>query len=137
MSGCILHFTRNSPLRTTLIDEATGKAKYKINTPIKITGSVTQIRKLEPDTQPPHDWDEEPESDSDDDVIIRNDLKAKANSEKNEGNETVSPVSPVSPGMSDEIAMIHWFWFESDRIIFRGKKTTRNEFLPKCGKMRG
>jgi len=101
MSGCTLQFTRNSPLRTTLIDEATGKAKYIIDTPRKIAGSVTQIRKLESDTQPPHNWDEESESDSDDDVIIKNDLKAKANSKKNEGNETT-----VSPGMSDEIAML-------------------------------
>ena len=136
MSGCTLQFTRNSPLRTTLIDEATGKARYKIDTPRKISGSVTQIRELESDTQPRRDWDDEAESDSDDDIIVKYDVKEK--SEKDEGNKTTElPELPELPGMSDEIAKIHWFWFESDRIIFRGMKTTRNEFLPKCGKMRG
>jgi len=127
MSGCTFQFTRNSPLRTTLIDEATGKAKYKIDTPRKISERVTQIRELESATQPPH---EEIESDSDD-IIVRE------KSEKDERNTTELPVLPVLPGMSDEIAKIHWFWFESDRSIFRGMKTTRNEFLPKCGKMKG
>ena len=38
---------------------------------------------------------------------------------------------------SDEIARIYWKWFSSDRIVFRGKITSRSEFLPKCGKMKG
>ena len=41
------------------------------------------------------------------------------------------------PETSDEIARVYWKWFSPDRIIFRGRITTRNEFLPKTGKMKG
>jgi hypothetical protein len=139
MSGCTLQFTRNSPLRTTLVDEATHEAKYKIDTPIRITGSVTQIRKLESETQTPHVWDEESESDSDDDITDKGE-KQKSNSGKQKGSEITDaelPELPELPGMSDEMAKIYWHWFSSDRIVFRGMITTRNEFLPRCGKMKG
>ena len=137
MSGCTLQFTRNSPLRTTLVDEATSQVKYKIDTPIKVTGSVTQIRKLESDTQAPHNWAEESESDSDDSITDKKGEKEKSKSEK-EGSEIMDlPELPELPGMSDEMAKIYWHWFSSDRIEFRGMVTTRNEFLPKCGKMKG
>ena len=52
MSGCTLRFARNSPLRTTLVDDATGHAKYQIDTPIRIVGSVTRIKKF--DSPPQH-----------------------------------------------------------------------------------
>jgi hypothetical protein len=53
MSGCILRLARNSPLRTALVDEATGNIKYRIETPLRIARSVTRIRKFESRTQPP------------------------------------------------------------------------------------
>ncbi|KAF9649443.1 hypothetical protein BDM02DRAFT_3128398 [Thelephora ganbajun] len=105
MSGCTLRFAQNSPLRTTLVDEATGDAKYKIETPIKIARSVTRIRKFESHSQAPLHWDDETETEF--------------------------------PETGDEIARIHWKWFSSHRIIFQGRITTRSEFLPKCGKLKG
>ena len=38
---------------------------------------------------------------------------------------------------SDETARIYWKWFELDKFVFQGKISTRDEFLPKCGKMKG
>ena len=102
MSGCTLRFARNSPLRTTLVDESTGHAKYKIETPMRIARSVTRIWKLESSTQPPLNWSE------------------------GRLQET-----------SDEIARIYWKLFSPNRIIHRGRVTSRDELLPKCGKLKG
>ena len=138
MSGCTLLFARNSPLRTTLVDETSGHAKYKIDTPIRLARSVTRIRKLDSHTQP-HHWDEDADSDSSDDITDKGNRKEKAKSKKvekgeeDERDETV----PDLPETSDEIARIYWKWFSSDRIVFRGRITTRSEFLPKTGKMKG
>jgi len=38
---------------------------------------------------------------------------------------------------SDEIARIYWKWFSPNVINFRGKVTTRTEFLPQTGKLGG
>jgi len=139
MSGCTLHFAKNSALRTTLIDGATGHAKYHIDTPRRIVGGVTRIRKFDAPTQPPLHWDEDAGPDSDDGIIDEGNKKGKskpkednkATEEEGDGAETELPET------SDEIARIYWKWFSSDRIIFRGRITTRSEFLPKCGKMGG
>ena len=133
MSGCTLRFARNSPLRTTLIDEATGYAKYQIDTPIKITKSVTRIRKLDATT--PYHQDNDTDSGSEDDSIRRG---KKGSSDKHgkdgeDGLETVEELAETS----DEIARIYWKWFSTDEIIFRGERTPRDVFLPKCGKMKG
>ena len=130
MSGCTFRFTRNSPLRTTLIDEATGHAIYQIATPTW-TRSVTRIRKL--DSPQPHlHRDEDADDDSDDDITGKKSM-SKEDEEKGGGTEA----EPELPETSDEIARIYWKWFSSDRVIFRGKITTRSEFLPKTGKMGG
>jgi len=144
MSGCTLRFTRNSPLRTVLVDEATGQAKYQIDTPIKLARSVTRIRKFDKPTQPPLHWDDEAASDSDDDGVVgevkeessSDDItdKGKGKSKKDEHEEGAEPELPET---SDEIARIYWKWFSSDKLIFRGRARLRTEFLPKCGKMRG
>lgn len=137
MSGCTLQFARNSPLRTTLFDGATGQAKYQIDTPIRIAGSVTRIRKLNSTTYHPHLPDDDADSDSDDDAIHR-EKKGLSDSKNHEGDEGDELVTVEGlPETSDEIARIYWKWFSSDDIIFRGKKTTRDTFLPKCGKMKG
>ena len=60
----MLRLARKSPLRTTLVDEDTGKVKYKIETPRRIARSVTRIRIFEPLTQPPLRRDESVDSDS-------------------------------------------------------------------------
>ena len=129
MSGCTLRFTRNSPLRTTLVDETTGDVKYKIKTPIRIARSVTRITKFKPRTETPLHPDVDGNSDSG-----RNTMKEeKSNSKGGAANEIKT--EPLE--ISDEIARIYWKWFSPNRFIFRGKTATRREFLPKCGKMNG
>jgi len=55
--------------------------------------------------------------------------KSKKDKKDTEGDDT-------GPETSDEVARIYWKWFSSDRIVFRGRMTSRSKFLPKCGKMR-
>jgi len=107
MSGCTLRFSQNSPLRTTLVDEATGQVKYKIETPIKIARSVTRIWKFKPQAQD------------------------EFNEEGGNGVETELPET------GDEIARIYWKWLSLNRLVFGGRMTTRSVFLPKCGKLMG
>ena len=129
MGGCTLRLSRDYPLRTTLIDEATGHAKYQIDTPMKFGRSVTRIRRFDSPTQPPVGWrDDDHGSDSGDNITDKK--RSKSNEE---GDETMAEL----PEMSDEIARIYWRWFSSDRIIFRGRITSQNEFLPKTGKIKG
>ena len=45
-------FTRNSPIRTILIDEATGQELYRIDTPRRFVGSVTRVFRCDPKTPP-------------------------------------------------------------------------------------
>ena len=133
MTGCTLLFARNSSLRTTLVDEATGHAKYQIDTPVKIAQRVTRIRKFDSPTQPPIHWDDDNDSDSGDDIADKDKPRSKEDEEGEEGGEP----EPEFSGTNDEIARIYWKWFSPDRIIFRGGITTRDEFLPKAGKMKG
>jgi len=134
MSGCTFLFARNSPLRTTLVDEASGHAKYQIDTPIRIAGSVTRIRKFDSPAHAPLHWDDD-DSDPGDDIADKGKKsKSKKNHEEEEGEE--EEVAEL-PETSDEIARIYWKWFSSDRVIFRGRARLRTEFLPKCGKMKG
>ena len=128
MNGCTLRLARNSPLRTTLVDEATGEVKYKIETPMRIARSVTRIRKLELRTQSPPHWDKGADSDSGD-VIS----KGKKSNSREEGED----MGPEVHEASDEIARIYWKWFSPNRFIFRGRITTRKEFLPKSGRLGG
>jgi len=128
MSGCTLRLSRDSPLRTTLVDEATGHAIYQIDTPMKITGSVTRIRKFDSPTQPPLHWDNDRDSNSGDDITDKKKPKSKEEEEGETGE---------LPETSDEMARIYWKWFSSDRIVFRGRITSRTEFLPKTGKAKG
>lgn len=133
MSGCTLRFTKSSPVRTTLFDEATGHAKYKIETPIKVSHVVTRIRKLESHTQPPPHLDEEPGSDSDDDATLCGGTEGKLPPDRVEEHE----INLDFPESSDEMARIYWKLLAPDKFIFQGKEHIRSEFLPKCGKMNG
>lgn len=134
MSGCILRFINNSPLRTSLIDEATGQVKYKIETPMKIARSMTRIRKFESPVQPPLDPDEDADSDSGGDISEEGGKDEELDSKEEEPSDEIETELPET---SDEIARIYWKWFSSDKIIFRGRITNRGEFLPKCGKLKG
>ena len=132
MSGCTLRFAKNSPLRTTLVDEATGDVKYKIETPISIARSVTRIRKFESRARAPLHQDVDDSSDS------GSDTRDQEMGKRSDFHDDVEDETEAEPHeTNDEIARIYWKWFSSDRLIFRGRITTRHEFLPKCGKMKG
>jgi len=129
MSDRTFLLSRNSCLRTTLVDEATGQAAYEIDTPRKFLRScATKIRKFDSPTQPPLHWnDGDNDSDSDEGHVDR-----KGTSMGTEGGEQDLMELPET---SDEIARI--YWKGDNRIIFRGKITTQKEFLPAAGKLRG
>jgi len=137
MSGCTLRLARNSPLRTTLVEEATGHAKYQIDTPIKVAGSVTRIRKFESPTDPPPNWDEDSDSDQGDDTTGKGKKSKSKKDKKDKAGEARDGAETELPETSDEIARIYWKWFSTDRITSRGRITTRAEFLPKTGKAKG
>jgi len=132
MSGCTLRFAKDSPLRTTLVDEATGHAKYQIDTPIRLVRSVTRVRKFDSPTQPPLHWEDDADSDSGDHIDDKGKKKPCKKDENDEGE-----IETELPETSDEIARIYWKWFSSDRIVFRGRIHLQAEFLPKCGKLKG
>lgn len=128
MNGRTLSLSRDSPLRTSLIDEATGQVVYEIDTPQKLTSSwVTKIRKLDPATRP-HLYSDDGDPDSDEDTVVEK--------HGSMGAEEDEPAMEL-PETSDEIARIYWKLMAPDRIIFRGKITTQREFLPECGMMKG
>lgn len=129
MTGCTFLLARNSPIRTTLTDEATGQAVYQIDTPRKLSQYVTKIKKLDSTTQPPLYLDDDgADSDSSEDITDKKQLSA--------GTEEGEPETEL-PGTSDEMARIYWKFISSDRIVFRGKITTQSEFLPAAGKLQG
>ena len=140
MSGCTLRFAQDSPLRTTLVDEVSGHAKYKIDTPIRLTRRVTRVRKFDSPPQLPLHWDRDADSDSD---YYITDVKKKSKRKKSKRKRDKKDKKEGDgggPGLTetdDEIARIYWKCFSSDRIVFRGNITTRREFLPKTGKMKG
>jgi len=97
---------------------------------------LPRIRKFDSPVQPPLHWDDDADSDSGDDITnMRKKKKSKA--KKDEKDTEEGDTGTELPETSDEIARIYWKWFSSDRIIFRGRITSRREFLPKCGKMKG
>ena len=136
MSGCTFQLTRNSPLRTTLVDEATGRVKYKVDTPRKIARSITRIRKLDLPAQPRPHPEEDAGSDSD---IIDKERKEKSTSKggKTDRGEVEDETETDLSEIDDEMARIYWKWFSPDKIVFWGGITTRNQFLPKAGKLKG
>ena len=136
MSGCTLRFAQNSSLRTTLVDEATGSAKYKIDTPVRIARSVTRIRKLDSPAQPPPHREED-DPDSGKDTTNKGEKNPSSNGDKGDNDEEGDGTDTELPETSDEMARIYWKYFSPDRIIFRGRITTRSEFLPKNGKLKG
>lgn len=132
MSTHTFLFARNSPLRTTLMDEATGQAVYSVDTPRKLSRNyATRIRKLDSPTQPPLHWD-----DGDDDDDFSGGIADKKGASKGTEVDESEAVAEL-PETSDEIARIYWKFISSDRIIFRGRITTQSEFLPAAGKLQG
>ena len=130
MSGRNFLLARNSPLRTTLIDEATGQAVYQIDTPRKFSSDVTKIRKLDSAARAPLNWDDGSGAgyDSSEDII---DKKSALKGTEGGGSKLETPET------SDEMARIYWKLTSPNRIIFRGRITTQDEFLPAAGKLGG
>ena len=114
------------------MDEDTGKVKYEVETPMRIARSVTWIRKFESRTRPPLRWDERVDSDSADIITGEGKRKGRSNSK-----EEVNEAEPELHENSEEIMRIYGKWFSPNRFIFRGRIATRDELLPKCGKMKG
>ena len=133
MGGCTLLFARNSPLRTTLVDEATGHAKYKIEAPMRITRRVTRIKKYNSPPQPPLHWGKSADSDSGDDITDMKNKKKRSKRKKDEKRKKEAELAETG----DEIAGIYWKCFSSDKFVLRGKASTRKEILPKTGKLKG
>ena len=128
MSGLTFSLARDSTLRTTLIDEATGHAMYQVDTPQKLSSSyTTNIRKLGPATQPPP-YSDDGDSDSDEDLDQKKCIPVDADED-----ELVVKL----PETSDEMARIYWKLNSPNSLVFRGKASTRSDFLHECGKMRG
>ncbi|KAF9782055.1 hypothetical protein BJ322DRAFT_1022552 [Thelephora terrestris] len=98
MGACTFEFTKNSPLRMTLVDEATDHAKYQIETPIRIVGSVSRIRKFDLPPQAPLIRDDKASSDHSDDP---SDKGKKKRSKWRIAGRKLSETD-------DEIARIHW-----------------------------
>ena len=128
MSSCTLRLSRNSPIRTILVDEATGDAIYQIDT-TELAQSVTRIRKFDPPTQPPLHWDGRRRSDSGEDITHKK--RSKSKEEEGEAGEP--------PGTSDEMARIYWTGpgLLSGKMVFQGVITSWTEFLQTTGKLRG
>jgi len=129
MSGRTFLLARNSPLRTTLIDGVTDRAVYQIDTPRKFSPDVTKIRKLDSAAHAPFNWDDDDaDYDSSEETIDKKGALKGAEGDEQE---------PELPETSDEMARIYWKLTSPDRIIFRGRITTQDEFLPAAGKLRG
>ena len=101
---------------------------------MRISGSVTRIRKLDSSTYPFNLDDAD--SDSGDDSIAKG-MEGKAEHKEIEDDGKENEAAVELPETSDEIARIYWHWFSSDKIDYHGKITTQGEFLPKCGKVKG
>ena len=134
-------FTRNSPVRTVLINEATGKELYRIDTPRRFIGSVTRVFRCNPATssaanptptapQPQSNADEphEPGYNSEEEWRVLTRANSDNSGEEN-GNETEGGAESAredgleenSPLVEDEIARWYWKWFSSPRMVLDRK----------------
>ena len=107
-----LVFTTDSPLNTTLVDEASGLVMYEVETERRFMSRTTVIRKpftsacLFALSRALH-----PSS-----IVRLSDRRGK----------------PV-PHTSTEVAKIQWKTWSSDRIVYYGCDMKRGEFMPKAG----
>jgi len=120
-----LVLTRNSALRTTIVNETTHRPLYTIQTPRQFSRKTTRIRRVPQtdDLQPLFSDSDDGDYDSDDDAS----LDPKKGEEKEE-----LPEEEIPSG-SDELARIHWHHLSHNRIIYKGRAMDRRHFLPKAG----
>ena len=122
MPACVLRLSNDSPFRTALIDEATRRVRYRIHTPIRVTGSFTRIKKFEPRGHPSPRTNRDVHPNFDGGIPYGTEL---------EGYEA----NQASPEIGEEAARICWKWFEQDEITFQGRRTSWHALLPSCGKL--
>lgn len=118
-----LIFTRNSPLRTTIVNESNNRPLYKVETPRQVTRKVTRIRRV------PQTEDLKPLIFSDDD----DDASASDDSHPAKG-ESAPPEEEEIPSGSDELARIYWHHISHNRLVYKGRLMDRRHFLPNNGK---
>jgi len=106
-----LAFTKDSPLNTTLVDEASGLVMYEIETERRFTSKTTVIRK--PFTSAQFFFFRSFRGTN---LPLLSDRSGR----------------PV-PHTSTEVARIRWKRWSSDRIVYYGCDMKRGEFMPKAG----
>lgn len=133
---------RSSPVRTILVDEATGRELYRIETPrLVLAGSVTKVFRCDPATAPTsnllsdHSGDagEPRESHSSEDW---NPLPGAKPDDHDAENDNEDDAAEELPLVKNEIARWYWKWFSSPRLVFEGKISTRAQYMPFKTKMR-
>ena len=145
-------FTRNSPVRAVLINEATGKELYRIHTPRRFSGRVTRVFRCDPAApsspnptpRPRQDADEAHEGyGSEEEWRLLAGVSSDNSGDEN-GNATDGVAEGAgegglgedSPLVEDEIARWYWARFSSPRMVFEGKIRTRAEYMPMRSKIR-
>jgi hypothetical protein len=118
-----LILTRNSALRTTIVNENTHRPLYTIQTPRQMTRKITRIRHVPQtdDLQPL--FSDGGDYDSDD---------ASLHPKKGEEKED-PPEEEEIPGGSDELARIYWHHLSHNRVVYKGRVMDRRHFMPKAG----
>lgn len=135
-------FTRNCPVRTVLVNETTGQELYRIVTPRRFVGRVTRVFRCDPTTPPIPSlmprlhWDASKPYEgygSEERKLLAGDREKDGNDDKSGVDGAVDvDESPAedSPLVENEVARWYWKFFESERIVFEGKISTKAEFLP-------
>ena len=143
-------FTRNSPVRTMLVNGSTGQELYRIDTPRRFVGSVTRVFRCDParppvpNLMPQFRWSANETYESYDPKEWKPLTRAKSDRRRDdrEGDDEVAPAVDDLPGedlplVENEIARLYWRWFASTRIVFEGKIRTRAQLMPLKGKLKG
>ena len=108
-----LVLTRNSPLRTVLVNQGTRQPLYKIETQQKITRTITRVYKISPSTR----------------IDQMSDPEAPSYPLGGSDSEEID-----IPAESEEIARIYWHHFSSYRVVYNGRILKRSQLLPRAGR---
>lgn len=130
-----LLLTRNSPLRTVLVNEETYQPLYQIDTPrgCFTRSKTTRITHASADAAKVNFPDSELEGESEDDDVIVS--EKKASSLKSVGTMVGDIEVPIATdGDSNELAKIHWNVFSHNQIVLNGQVQNRADMLPRSGR---
>ena len=142
--------TRNSPVRTVLVNGTTGQELYRIDTPRRCIGSVTRVFRCGPAIPPVPNlvprlhWDANESYEGhcpEERKFLAVDKSDRCGEDKEDDNGVSTAMNETleedSPLVENEIARLYWKWFASTRIVFEGKIRTRAEFMRLKGKLKG